>query len=104
MSAAAIVQEARYLRAMIGEIIGIPLTIATQIYEDNQGCIALAKNPVYQARTKHIDTKYHFVREAIQNGEVRMDYCPTKTMLADVLTKAIEGPAFVTFRSRLMGG
>jgi hypothetical protein len=59
------------------------------IKEDNQGAIALAHNPQYHARTKHIDIQYHFVRECVENGKVRLEYCPTMDMVADGLTKAL---------------
>ena len=57
--------------------------------EDNQGAIALAQNPIAHARTKHIDIRHHFVREAIQDGIISLQYCHTKEMVADALTKVI---------------
>ena len=57
------------------------------MYEDNQGAIALAKNPVNRQRCKHIDIKYHFIRENVNNGRFILEYCPTGQMIADVLTK-----------------
>jgi hypothetical protein len=56
---------------------------------DNQGVISLTKNPTHHARTKHIDVQHHFVRERVENGEVRFEYCPTEHMVADVLTYAL---------------
>ena len=55
--------------------------------EDNQGAIALAKNPIAHSRTKHIDIRFHFIREAQENGLIQIKYCPTEEMLADLLTK-----------------
>ena len=52
-----------------------PLTI----YEDNQGSISLSKNPVYHSRTKHIDIRYHFIREKVISKEVEIKYCRMKT-------------------------
>jgi hypothetical protein len=60
---------------------------ATPIYEDNQACIKIAKNDVVQARTKHINIRYHFSRQAVKSGEVKLIYCPTELVLADALTK-----------------
>ncbi|GMF58356.1 unnamed protein product [Phytophthora lilii] len=51
---------------------------AVKIYEDNQGSIALAKNPEFHKRTKHIDIRYHFVREKVEDGQVVLQYCSTK--------------------------
>jgi Reverse transcriptase (RNA-dependent DNA polymerase)/gag-polypeptide of LTR copia-type/Integrase core domain len=62
---------------------------ANRIMEDNQGAIALAHNPEYHARTKHIDVQYHFVRECIEMGKVELVYCPTEEMVADALTKPL---------------
>jgi hypothetical protein len=59
------------------------------IYEDNQGAIALAKNPEYHARTKHIDIQYHFIRECVEKGKVTLEYCETAKMVADALTKPL---------------
>ena len=59
----------------------------TTVYKDNQGTIALANNPVNRQRCKHIDIKYHFIRENVNSGKVLLEYCPTEQMLADVMTK-----------------
>ena len=56
---------------------------------DNQGAIALAKNSVSHSRAKHIDLHHHFVREAIQNKIIWVQYIPTSEMTADSLTKAL---------------
>ena len=61
----------------------------TTIYEDNQGCIALAKNPVFHSRTKHIDIKFHFLREKIEEDMMELEYKPTNEMIADGFTKAL---------------
>ncbi|OWY91211.1 Retroelement Polyprotein [Phytophthora megakarya] len=62
---------------------------ATQIWEDNQGAIALAKNAGYNSRTKHVDIKHHFTRENVERGTIKVDYIDTKRQLADLLTKAL---------------
>ena len=56
---------------------------------DNQSCIAIANNPVFHARTKHIESQYHFVREMIVSEEVHIVYCPTTKNCADIFTKAL---------------
>ena len=60
----------------------------TTIYEDNQGAIKLADNPVNHPKTKHIAVRYHAIREHIANGEIRLEYLSTDRMVADGLTKA----------------
>ena len=60
-----------------------------QIRQDNQGAIALAENPQFHKRTKHIDNKHYYVRELVEDNRIRITYIPTKTMVADVLTKPL---------------
>ena len=69
--------------------------------EDNQSAIAIAHNPVSHARTKHIDIRYHYVREAIQDKVVVVKYCPTDKMMADVSTKFLPKRKFENFREGL---
>uniref|UniRef100_A0A6V7JVV1 Reverse transcriptase Ty1/copia-type domain-containing protein n=1 Tax=Bracon brevicornis TaxID=1563983 RepID=A0A6V7JVV1_9HYME len=61
-------KEAMYLRRFLTELGFEPLT-ASQLFCDNNGALKLAKNPVYHSRTKHIDVKHHFVREALETDE-----------------------------------
>ena len=61
----------------------------TQIYEDNQGCIAMTEAETSGKRTKYIDVRYHYVREAVQTGAVKFACIPTSEVLADMLTKPI---------------
>ena len=56
---------------------------------DNQGSTALAKNPQHHHRTKHIDVRYHFIREKEEDGTIAIDYVPTEDMITDGLTKAL---------------
>ena len=90
-------QEAVWLRALLGEI-GFDQTQPTVIKEDNQGTIALSKNPKYHPRTKHIDIKYHFVRDKVLNKEVPLEYCPSEEMVADLLTKPLGKTLFQRLR------
>jgi hypothetical protein len=59
------------------------------ILVDNTGAIKLANNPEFHKRTKHIDIRYHFVRELLENNEIQIKYIPSKENLADSLTKTI---------------
>ncbi len=61
----------------------------TTIQEDNQGTIAMSKNPVSHKRTKHIDIKFHFVREKIQDKTIELKYRPKHEMIADIFTKPL---------------
>jgi len=71
------------------------------IYADNQGCIALANNPVSHSHTKHINIRHYFIQECIKRWEIRLNYISTKDMLADIFTKALPCEAFERFRNFL---
>jgi hypothetical protein len=64
------------------------------ILSDNQGCIALAKDPIAYSRTKYIEVRYHYIRDLIAYSKATLAYCPTEDMLADVLTKPLPLAAF----------
>ena len=67
---------------------------STIIYGDNLGSIDLSANPVFHSRMKHIQVRYHAIREYIENGEIRVLYLPTDRMLADGLTKGLDRVKF----------
>ena len=67
---------------------------ATTLYEDNQSCIAFAKNPIHHVCTKHIDIQHHFVREKVESKEVELAYMSTDNMVADALIKPLARPKF----------
>lgn len=58
-----------------------------KVYEDYQGTIALAKNPVRRQRRRHVNIKHNFLRSTVNDGRTSLDYCPTDQMVADVMTK-----------------
>ena len=71
------------------------------IHCDNMSSIHLANNPVYHARTKHIEVHYHFVREKILAREVDLVYVSTEEQVADYFTKALGIEKLHRFRSLL---
>ena len=90
-------QEAAWFQKLFADL-RMP-TKAIVIKEDNQGAIALARNPVSHSRTKHIDIRF---REAQEQGTIDIEYCPTYEMVADLLTKPIPRGQFEKLRT-LMG-
>jgi hypothetical protein len=62
------------------------------LYGDNQACLTIARDPEHHGRVKHIDVRYHHVRDLIARGIITSDYMPTEHMLADGLTKATARP------------
>ena len=73
---------------MISELYG-DIQGPTTLHSDNQSAIALTKDHQYHARTKHIDIRFHFIQWVIEQGKVKLVYCPTNDMLADAFTKAL---------------
>ena len=71
------------------------------IFEDNQSTIKTAKNEIHTDRSKHIDVRYHFVREQIQVGAIEIRYCPTGEMTADLMTKALGATKHAKFSESL---
>ena len=69
---------------------------------DNQGCVALAKNPTHYSRTKHIDVQHHFIREKLENQEICLKYCPMEDMVVDILNKSLAKDRHQTL-TRAMG-
>ena len=61
---------------------------------DNQSAIALASNPQFHTRSKHIDIRHHFIQSCIADGQVQLYWCPTNEMIADILTKSLPYPKF----------
>ena len=81
-------KEAIYIRRFMSEI-GLPIKGATLIHNDNQAAQKLARNHVFHSRSKHIDIRHHFVRNALKGGHVEIKYMTTEKMPADVLTKGL---------------
>ncbi|KAK9215025.1 hypothetical protein WN944_007028 [Citrus x changshan-huyou] len=87
MAATEAVKEAIWLKGLLGDLGVIQENIA--VFCDNQSAIFLAKNQTYHARTKHIDVKYHYVREIIESGVVLLRKIDTKDNPSDMLTKSV---------------
>ena len=71
------------------------------IHCDNQSCVKMSMNPIQHDRTKHVEMKYHYVKEMVQRRAVELWYIPTDEQIADVLTKSLGRGMFVSFRDRL---
>jgi hypothetical protein len=89
-------KELIWLRTFLGELT-TPFSGPITLHCDNQGAIALSKDNKFHARTKHIDIRYHFIREAVENNQVFMHYVPTDENVADIFTKPLAKPKFEKF-------
>jgi hypothetical protein len=75
--------------------------VPTHIYGDNQSSLALAENPEFHQRTKHIDIKYHFIRQQVEKGTIHLSYIPTADMVADGMTKPLTAVKHARFIQQL---
>lgn len=89
-----------WLGRLLGELIGKP-PATVKLRVDNKSAIELSKNPVHHERSKHIDTRFHFLRECIEDGKVDIEYISTNGQLADILTKALGRVKFLEMRLKL---
>jgi hypothetical protein len=71
------------------------------IHCDNQSCIKLSENPVFHDHSKHIDIRYHFIRDCVQRVAVRLDYIQTNDQMEDIFTKALSRQKFEKFRDQI---
>ena len=90
MSASDSAKDAKWIRQLLHDL-GYECLTPTPIMVDNQGAIHLSKNPGHHQRTKHIDIKYHFIRQEHENGVIELKYLPTQEQPADMMTKTLVG-------------
>ena len=80
-------KEAMWIHSFLSDLFGD--SSPTTLFCDNQSAISLAHNDQFHARTKHIDIRFHFIRWIVEEGKIKLLYCPTDSQVADVLTKAL---------------
>lgn len=100
MAATATACQGIWLRNVLCQITGKSIGPVT-ICIDNKSAIDLAKNPVFHGRSKHIDIRYHFIRQCVERGEVILRYVSSEGQKADILTKALVTVKFKRMRSLL---
>eukprot|EP00253_Pinus_taeda_P011503 PITA_11503 len=100
VAATAAACQAVWMRRMLRSL-GQEQAKATVIFCDNSSAIALLKNSVFHKRTKHIDTRFHYIRELVNNGEIVLEHCRTQEQVADILTKPLDQKIFEFLRKCL---
>lgn len=100
MAATAAACQAIWLRELLAEVTGLERQKVI-IRVDNKSAIALSKNPVFHGRSKHIHTRYHFIRECVENEQVIVEHISGEEQRADPLTKALGRIRFKEMRSLL---
>jgi len=86
--------ELYWLRMLFREL-QVPLPAPPRIWCDNMGAIALASNPIYHARTKHVEVDYHFIREKVLHKDLTISYISTHDQRADIFTKGLTSARFL---------
>lgn len=89
MAQAATTQESLYLVQLLNGMDSECQYEPVKIFEDNQGAIALSKNPVCCQRCKYVNIRFHFIRSTLSDGKITTEYCATADIVADVLTKPV---------------
>ncbi|KAK6142445.1 hypothetical protein DH2020_022793 [Rehmannia glutinosa] len=100
VDATSCVCHAVWLRNLLKEL-GMTQEEPTKIRVDNKSAMALANNPVFHDRSKHIDTHYHYIRECISRKEVQVEYVKSQDQIADIFTKPLKHENFIRLRSFL---
>ena len=93
-------RQLSWLRNFSSEL-GQDVTGPTPMCADNQGTIFLAVNPAHDRRTKHIDIRYHFIREFIEEGNATLYHVGTNEMVTDILTKSLPYDKHAYFREKM---
>ena len=90
-------KHGQWLRTLLKELNRLELledNQAVPMHSDNQACITISQDPTGHRRTKHIDIRYHYIRELIAYGKATVAYLATQDMIADVLTKPLPAKLF----------
>ncbi|PKU86287.1 Retrovirus-related Pol polyprotein from transposon TNT 1-94 [Dendrobium catenatum] len=99
-SLSAATSDVIWLRRLVEEL-DLPQQSPTPIHCDNTSAIALARNPVFHARTKHIEIDYQFIRQHLKTGAISITHIPSDAQIADILTKSLQISRFQTMRNKL---
>ena len=93
-------REAVWLRKLLVELFGHMLE-PTMSRCDNQSCVQMSVNPIHHDQTKHVEIRYHYVRDMVQRRAVELQFVPTDEQVVDVLTKPLVQGKCEGFRKRL---
>ena len=102
MSISQTCQELSILVQLLKDIISVDFE-PLNINNDNQGAIALVKNPVKHQKSKHINIRYHFIREHYQLNKITLSYLPSNRNHADIFTKPIKEVSKLKIEKYLFG-
>jgi hypothetical protein len=89
-------QETIWVREILA-FLRAPQTAATTVFEDNSAALQIANNVLDIKRSKAVDTRYHYSREKISEGDIKVEGVDTRVQLADILTKVLNAAKTVFF-------
>jgi hypothetical protein len=98
VAAAAAAKDVVWMRRLLQDL-GCDQAKPTLLFCDNRSAIKLVRNPQFHQRTKHIDVKFHFIRDLQDERVVDVVYVSTENQLADLFTKGLDGPRFRKLKS-----
>ena len=93
-------REAVWLRKLLSDLFDTSLEPVV-IHCDNQSCIKISENPVFHDRSKHMEMRYHYLRNMVQRRAISLWYIPVDEQTMDVLTKPLSKTKFEYFRDKL---
>jgi len=94
-------QEVLWCLRLLKEL-HVDIKLPIQLYCDNMSAISISQHDGNHQRTKHIDIRHHFVRELVKNGTLQINWTPTKTQMADILTKSVSSSVFKIHVGKIM--
>jgi hypothetical protein len=92
--------QANWLQSLLSEI-GIVEDITVVLKLDNKSAINLAKNPISHGKSKHIETRFHFLRDQVSKGKLKLEFCSSEDQQADIFTKAVKRDQFLKLRRNI---
>ena len=95
------IQDVVWIRQLLKDI-DLERSRPTKVFIDNQSSRQLAMNPVHHPRSKHIDTKYHWIRDKVTAQEIELVHVPTTEQRADFLTKTLPADVFWRHAAAIM--
>jgi hypothetical protein len=100
IAASAAACQGVWLACLMGELLDMEVS-APLLMVDNKAAISLIKKPVLHDRSKHIETKFHYIRECVEHGLIKVDFISTEEQLGDIRTKALSRVKFEQLRSKI---
>ncbi|KAF0716057.1 hypothetical protein AaE_011200, partial [Aphanomyces astaci] len=100
MTLCPVAQVCLYIKQTAGEM-GHPIISAITLHEDNQSTIQIVNNSGHHGRTKHIDVRYRFINDLVEQQVFQLEYSDSRLQVADIFTKSLDITTFYALRSKL---